>query len=171
PPPMPSGAKNWPKAARTSKPGGTQVRVGNALVGGGEFVIIAGPCSVESREQVMSTAEAVRARGAVMLRGGAFKPRTNPYAFQGLGWEGVDLLAEAGRASGLPTVSEVMSVDQVERMARSVDVLQIGARNMQNFDLLKAVGRTTKPIMLKRGLSATLDELLAAAEYILSEGN
>jgi len=113
----------------------------------------------------------VRARGAVMLRGGAFKPRTNPYAFQGLGWEGVDLLAEAGRASGLPTVSEVMSVDQVERMARSVDVLQIGARNMQNFDLLKAVGRTTKPIMLKRGLSATLDELLAAAEYILSEGN
>ncbi len=133
--------------------------------------IIAGPCSVESREQVLATAEAVRARGAVMLRGGAFKPRTNPYAFQGLGWEGVDLLGEAGRATGLPTVSEVMSVDQVERMARSVDVLQIGARNMQNFDLLKAVGRTTRPILLKRGLSATLDELLAAAEYILSEGN
>jgi 3-deoxy-7-phosphoheptulonate synthase len=171
PPPMPAAAKNWPKAARTSRPGGTQLRIGSALVGGGEFVIIAGPCSVESREQVLATAEAVRARGAVMLRGGAFKPRTNPYAFQGMGWEGVDLLAEAGRAVGLPTVSEVMSVDQVERMARSVDVLQIGARNMQNFDLLKAVGRTTKAVLLKRGLSATLDELLAAAEYVLSEGN
>jgi len=169
---MPSAAKNWPRAARPSKPAGTQVRVGAAVVvGGADFVIIAGPCSVESREQVLSTAMAVRARGAVMLRGGAFKPRTNPYAFQGLGWEGVDMLAEAGRATGLPTVSEVMSVDQVERMARSVDVLQIGARNMQNFDLLKAVGRTSRPILLKRGLSATLDELLAAAEYILSEGN
>jgi chorismate mutase/prephenate dehydratase len=170
-PPLPAGAKNWPKAARPSKPGGTQVRVGGAVVGGGDFVIIAGPCSVESRDQVLATAEAVRSRGAVMLRGGAFKPRTNPYAFQGLGWDGVSLLAEAGRATGLPTVSEVMSVDQVERMARSVDVLQIGARNMQNFDLLKAVGRTTRPILLKRGLSATLDELLAAAEYVLSEGN
>jgi chorismate mutase/prephenate dehydratase len=169
-PPHP-GAKNWPKAARASKPEGTQLRIGNTVIGGGDFVIVAGPCSVESREQVLVTAEAVRARGAVMLRGGAFKPRTNPYAFQGLGWEGVDLLAEAGRASGLPTVSEVMSLDQVERMTRSVDVLQIGARNMQNYDLLKAVGRTTRPIMLKRGLSATLDELLAAAEYILSEGN
>jgi chorismate mutase/prephenate dehydratase len=165
------GAKNWPKAARSAKPAGTQLRIGGTVIGGGDFVIIAGPCSVESREQVLVTAEAVRARGAVMLRGGAFKPRTNPYAFQGLGWEGVDLLAEAGRATGLPTVSEVMSLDQVERMARAVDVLQIGARNMQNFDLLKAVGRTTRPVMLKRGLSATLDELLAAAEYILSEGN
>jgi 3-deoxy-7-phosphoheptulonate synthase len=106
-----------------------------------------------------------------MLRGGAFKPRTSPYAFQGLGWEGVELLAEAGRATGLPTVSEVMTIDQVERMARQIDVLQIGARNMQNFDLLKAVGRTGKPVLLKRGLSATIDELLAAAEYILAEGN
>jgi len=170
PPPHP-GAKNWPKAARAAKPAGTQLRIGGTVIGGGDFVIIAGPCSVESREQVLATAEAVRARGAVMLRGGAFKPRTNPYAFQGLGWDGVDLLAEAGRATGLPTVSEVMSLDQVERMSRAVDVLQIGARNMQNFDLLKAVGRTTRPVMLKRGLSATLDELLAAAEYILSEGN
>jgi chorismate mutase/prephenate dehydratase len=170
-PPLPAAAKNWPKAARPSKPAGTQLRIGSALIGGGDFVIIAGPCSVESREQVLATAEAVRARGAVMLRGGAFKPRTNPYAFQGLGWDGVDLLAEAGRATGLPIVSEVMSVDQVERMARSVDMLQIGARNMQNFDLLKAVGRTARPVLLKRGLSATLDELLAAAEYVLSEGN
>jgi chorismate mutase/prephenate dehydratase len=171
PPPMPPAAKNWPRAARTSRPAGTQIRVGGALIGGGDFVIAAGPCSVESRDQIFAAAEAVRARGAVLLRGGAFKPRTNPYAFQGLGWDGVDLLAEAGRATGLPTVSEVMSVDQVERMARSVDVLQIGARNMQNFDLLKAVGRTSRPVLLKRGLSATLDELLAAAEYVLSEGN
>jgi chorismate mutase/prephenate dehydratase len=168
---LPSTAKNWPRAARTFKPTSTQVRLGHAVVGGDEFVVIAGPCSVESRDQVLATAQAVRERGAVALRGGAFKPRTNPYAFQGLGWDGVDLLGEAGRVTGLPTVSEVMSLDQVERMARSVDVLQIGARNMQNFDLLKAVGRTTKPVLLKRGLSATLDELLAAAEYVLSEGN
>jgi chorismate mutase/prephenate dehydratase len=168
---LPASAKNWPKAARPSRPKGTVVGVRQVAIGGDDFVVIAGPCSVESRDQVLATAEAVRARGAVMLRGGAFKPRTSPYAFQGLGWEGVDLLAEAGRASGLPTVSEVMSLDQVERMARSVDVLQIGARNMQNFDLLKAVGKTTTPVLLKRGLSASLDELLAAAEYILSEGN
>jgi len=168
---LPSSAKNWPKAARPSKPNGTVVQIRHVAVGGDEFVVAAGPCSVESRDQVIATAEAVRARGAVLLRGGAFKPRTSPYAFQGLGWDGVELLAEAGRITGLPTVSEVMSVDQVERMARSVDVLQIGARNMQNFDLLKAVGKTTTPVLLKRGLSASLDELLAAAEYILSEGN
>jgi chorismate mutase/prephenate dehydratase len=168
---LPSSAKNWPKAARPSKPNGTIVRVRELAIGGDGFVVVAGPCSVESRDQVMVTAQEVRARGAVALRGGAFKPRTSPYAFQGLGWDGVELLAEAGRATGLPTVSEVMSVDQVERMARSVDVLQIGARNMQNFDLLKAVGKTTTPVLLKRGLSASLDELLAAAEYILSEGN
>jgi chorismate mutase/prephenate dehydratase len=168
---LPSSAKNWPKAARPSKPNGTIVRVRQVDVGGDGFVVVAGPCSVESRDQVIVTAREVRARGAVLLRGGAFKPRTSPYAFQGLGWEGVELLAEAGRVTGLPTVSEVMSVDQVERMARSVDVLQIGARNMQNFDLLKAVGKTTTPVLLKRGLSASLDELLAAAEYILSEGN
>src|SRR5262249_35932351 len=148
---LPSSAKNWPKAARPSKPSGTMVKIRHVDVGGDDFVVVAGPCSVESREQVIATAEAVRARGAVMLRGGAFKPRTSPYAFQGLGWEGVDLLAEAGRITGLPTVSEVMSVDQVERMASSVDVLQIGARNMQNFDLLKAVGKTTTPVLLKRG--------------------
>ena len=171
PAPLPASAKNWPKAARPTRPKGTVVTVRQVAIGGDDFVVIAGPCSVESRDQVLTTAQAVRARGAVMLRGGAFKPRTSPYAFQGLGWDGVELLAEAGRASGLPTVSEVMSLDQVERMARSVDVLQIGARNMQNFDLLKAVGKTTTPVLLKRGLSASLDELLAAAEYILSEGN
>jgi 3-deoxy-7-phosphoheptulonate synthase len=141
------------------------------LVGDGEFVVVAGPCSVESRAQILETAHVVRALGATMLRGGAFKPRTSPYAFQGLGWEGISLLADAGRSSGLPTVSEVMTVDQVRRIAESIDVLQIGARNMQNFDLLKAVGRTRCPVLLKRGFSATVDELLAAAEYILAEGN
>jgi chorismate mutase/prephenate dehydratase len=160
-----------PRVSRPARPQGSSLTIGNVTIGDGRFIIVAGPCSVESREQVLETAHAVRERGAVMLRGGAFKPRTSPYAFQGLGWEGVDLLAEAGRATGMPTVSEVMTIDQVDRMARQIDVLQIGARNMQNFDLLKAVGRSGKPVLLKRGLSATLDELLSAAEYILAEGN
>lgn len=170
-PELPASSKNWPKAARTHRPNGTRVPVRNVQIGGEDFVVIAGPCSVESREQVLTTAKAVHARGAALLRGGAFKPRTSPYAFQGLGWEGVHLLGEAGRLTGMPTVSEVMSVDQVEAMSRAVDVLQIGARNMQNFELLRAVGRTTTPVLLKRGMSASLDELLAAAEYVLSEGN
>ena len=170
-PPSSPLSSAFPLVARASRPEGTIVRVGNVAVGDGSFTIVAGPCAVESREQILASARGVSDRGAVMLRGGAFKPRTSPYAFQGLGWEGVDLLAEAGRATGLPTVSEVMTIDQVERMAQRVDVLQIGARNMQNFDLLKAVGRAGRPVLLKRGLSATIDELLAAAEYILSEGN
>lgn len=161
----------FPRVSRPAKPDGTVLRIGKIRVGDGDFVVIAGPCSIESREQILETAREVRERGAVMLRGGAFKPRTSPYAFQGLGWEGVALLAEAGRATGLPTVSEVMTTDQVARMVEQVDVLQIGARNMQNFDLLKAVGRAGRPVLLKRGLSATIDELLAAAEYILAEGN
>jgi chorismate mutase/prephenate dehydratase len=164
-------SSSTPRVEREAKQDRTIVRVGNVDLGGDTFTIIAGPCSVETRDQVLSTAAAVKASGAHMLRGGAFKPRTNPYAFQGLGWEGVALLAEAGRASGMPTVSEVMSIDQVDRMAAHIDVLQIGARNMQNFDLLKAVGRSGKPVLLKRGLSATIDELLASAEYILAEGN
>ncbi|HUP57386.1 MAG TPA: 3-deoxy-7-phosphoheptulonate synthase [Bdellovibrionota bacterium] len=168
---LPSSAKGWPKAARSAKPQGSRFQIGPVTVGGDGFVVIAGPCSVESKEQVMATAHAVREGGAVMLRGGVFKPRTNPYAFQGMGWEGLTLLAEAGRATGMPIVSEVMSLDQVERMARECDVLQIGARNMQNFDLLKAVGKTDRTILLKRGMSASIDELLAAAEYILAEGN
>ena len=138
--------KNYPKAARPARPQGTRVPLGSGTVlGGDEFVVIAGPCSVESRDQMLGTARAVVELGARALRGGAFKPRTNPYSFQGLGWEGVALLAEAGRSTGVPVVSEVMSVEQVERMAREVDVLQIGARNMQNFDLLRAVGRTRPP--------------------------
>jgi chorismate mutase/prephenate dehydratase len=170
-PVRPPRASSTPRVERDGHDAQTIVRVGNVEVGGSEFTIVAGPCSVESREQVLATAASVRANGAQMLRGGAFKPRTNPYAFQGLGWEGVALLAEAGRASGLPTVSEVMSIDQVERMATHIDVLQIGARNMQNFDLLRAVGRSGKPVLLKRGLSATIEELLASAEYVLAEGN
>ncbi len=167
-----AAARNYPKAARSARPQGTRVPIGyGTIVGGDEFVVIAGPCSIESREQILATCRAVVDRGARALRGGAFKPRTNPYSFQGLGWEGVALLAEAGRAVGAPVVSEAMSVDQVEGLARAVDVLQIGARNMQNFDLLRAVGRTSQPVLLKRGLSASLDELLAAAEYVLAEGN
>ena len=149
----------------------TTIEIGGACIGDGGFTIIAGPCAVESREQVFAAAHGVRERGAALLRGGAFKPRTSPHSFQGLGWDGVTLLAEAGRASGLPTVSEVMAPDDVERMAQSIDVLQIGARNMQNVALLRAAARTGKPILLKRGPAATLDELLAAAEYILMEGN
>jgi chorismate mutase/prephenate dehydratase len=168
-----------PKPAKTSFPKVTRahdgvrarVVIGDVVVGDGTFVVVGGPCSVESRDQILATAEAVAGAGAVMLRGGAFKPRTSPYAFQGLGWEGVALLAEAGRAVGLPIVSEVMSVEQVERMAQAVDVLQIGARNMQNFDLLKAVGRAERPVLLKRGMAASIDDLLAAAEYVLAEGN
>jgi 3-deoxy-7-phosphoheptulonate synthase len=170
---VPSTAnKNFPKVARDPGQQRSKVRVGNMVIGGGApFVIGAGPCSVEDREQVLAVAHEVAAHGATMLRGGAFKPRTSPYAFQGMGWDGLALLAEAGRATGLPIVSEVMSVDQVERMAKSVDMFQIGARNMQNFDLLKAVGKTQKPVLLKRGMSASIDELLSAAEYILAEGN
>lgn len=172
PPVVPKPAKvSFPKAQRQDPDVRSRVMVGNVAIGDGAFVVIGGPCSVESREQILATAEAVSAAGGVMLRGGAFKPRTSPYAFQGLGWEGVALLAEASRATGLPIVSEVMSIEQVERMAASVDLLQIGARNMQNFDLLKAIGKTERPVLLKRGMAATIDELLAAAEYIMSEGN
>jgi chorismate mutase/prephenate dehydratase len=160
-----------PMVARGDTTTRSRVQVGSVSIGDGSFVVVGGPCSVESREMILGTAEAVVAAGGTMLRGGAFKPRTSPYAFQGMGWEGVALLAEAGRASGLPTVSEVMSVEQVERMAQSIDMLQVGARNMQNFDLLRAVGRTQRPVLLKRGFAATIDELLAAAEYIMSEGN
>ena len=169
--PKPATKTSFPKVTRQDEGARSRVMVGDVAIGDGHFVVVGGPCSVESRDQMLATAEAVAAAGAVMLRGGAFKPRTSPYAFQGLGWEGVALLAEAGRATGLPIVSEVMSIDQVERMAQSVDLLQIGARNMQNFDLLKAVGKTERPVLLKRGMAASIDELLSAAEYILAEGN
>jgi len=142
-----------------------------ARVGGKKVAIIAGPCSVESRKQLLDTAHAVKEAGAVGLRGGAFKPRTNPYSFQGLAEKGLELLALAREETGLAVVTEVMAVDQVELVARYADVLQVGARNMQNFNLLNAVGEQSKPVLLKRGLSATLEEFLLAAEYILAKGN
>lgn len=142
-----------------------------AVVGGRKIAIIAGPCSVEDRTMLLETAHAVREAGAVALRGGAFKPRTNPYSFQGLGERALELLAEAREATGLAIVTEVMSPDQVELVGRYADVLQVGTRNMHNFNLLSAVGRQSKPVLLKRGWSATLDEFLHAAEYIINEGN
>ncbi len=140
-------------------------------VGGEEVVLIAGPCSVESREQLLETAHAVREAGAHGLRGGVFKPRTSPYSFQGLGEEGLEYLAEAREATGLVVVAEVMAINQIELMERYVDVLQVGARNMQNFALLRALGRVRKPVLLKRGIAATVEELLMSAEYMLSGGN
>ena len=140
-------------------------------VGGEEIALIAGPCSVESRSQLLETAQAVREAGANALRGGVFKPRTSPYVFQGLGEEGLEYLAEARELTGMPVVAEVMSIAQIEVMVKYVDVLQVGARNMQNFSLLRAVGETRTPVLLKRGMSATIEELLMAAEYILAGGN
>jgi chorismate mutase / prephenate dehydratase len=156
---------------RAARSADTVVRVGDLLVGGDGFAVMAGPCSVEGRDQITETARFVRDHGAHVLRGGLFKPRTSPYAFQGLGWEGLDLLMEAGRETGLPVVTEVMAVEQVQRMAKHVDILQIGARNMQNFDLLREVGKLDRPVLLKRGLSSTIEEWLAAAEYIVAQGN
>ena len=140
-------------------------------VGGDEIAIIAGPCSVEGRAQLLEIAQAVREAGANALRGGAFKPRTSPYAFQGLGEEGLEYLAEARELTGMPVVAEIMAISQIEVMTKYVDVLQVGARNMQNFNLLRAIGETRIPVLLKRGLSATVEELLMSAEYILSGGN
>jgi len=140
-------------------------------IGGDNFALIAGPCTVESREQTMQTAHAVRDAGATLLRGGAYKPRTSPYAFQGLGQEGLRLLAEAKAETGLPIVTELMDIGDLDAVLEVADVIQIGARNMQNYPLLAELGRAGRPVLLKRGLSATLDELLMAAEYILKEGN
>lgn len=158
-------------ASREFKPEPSQVRVGQVVIGGPDVVVIAGPCSVESPEQLLETARAVRQAGAVLLRGGAFKPRTSPYAFQGLAEEGLKLLAQAREETGLRVVTEVVSPGDVALVASYADMLQIGARNMQNFALLREVGRCRKPVLLKRGLSATIDEWLMAAEYIMSEGN
>ncbi|MDR0550405.1 MAG: 3-deoxy-7-phosphoheptulonate synthase [Spirochaetaceae bacterium] len=143
---------------------------GKAKIGGGNFAVIAGPCSVESREQIVSVARAVKNEGASFLRGGAFKPRTSPYSFQGLGDEGLSLLLEAKKETGLPIVTELMEISQIEHFG-NVDVIQVGARNMQNFSLLKELGRCGKPILLKRGMASTMTELLMAAEYIMAGGN
>jgi 3-deoxy-7-phosphoheptulonate synthase len=144
---------------------------GGPTIGGGEVVVLAGPCSVESREMLLETAALVRDAGGHILRGGAFKPRTSPYAFQGLGREGLAHLAEARRHTGLPVVTEVMTPSEVDAVAEAADILQIGARNMQNFDLLREVGRQPKPVLIKRGLSNTIEEWLLSAEYVLSQGN
>ncbi len=147
------------------------LEIGGRLVGGESFALIAGPCTVESREQTMETARAVSEGGATMLRGGAYKPRTSPYAFQGLGQEGLRMLAEAKAETGLPVVTELMDAGDIDAVLEVADVVQIGARNMQNYALLAEVGRSGRPALLKRGLSSTIDELLMAAEYILKEGN
>jgi chorismate mutase/prephenate dehydratase len=178
-PPAPKGpaapavhkSKNYKLADRASRGQDTVVRVGDILIGGTGFTVMAGPCSVESSDQIYSTAKYVREHGAHVLRGGVFKPRTSPYAFQGMGYDGLDLLAAAGRSAGLPIITEVMSPDQVRGVAEKSDILQIGARNMQNFPLLKEVGKVDRPVLLKRGLSSTIEEWLAAAEYILAQGN
>jgi chorismate mutase/prephenate dehydratase len=156
---------------RASRAADTMVQVGDLLVGGSGFAVMAGPCSVENAEQIAATAKFVRDHGAHVLRGGVFKPRTSPYAFQGLGWKGLELLVAAGREIGLPVVTEVMAVEQAQRMAKDADILQVGARNMQNFDLLREVGKLDRPVLLKRGLSSTIEEWLAAAEYIVAQGN
>ena len=149
----------------------SQVRVGDAVIGGRDLVVMAGPCSVESREQILEVATKVKAAGAVVLRGGAFKPRTSPYSFQGLEEEGLKLLAEAKRETGLPIVTEVMEPEKVEVVAEHADILQIGARNIKNFSLLRRVAETRKPVLLKRGMSTTIQEWLLSAEYVLSGGN
>ena len=158
------------KANRKFHPEDTVVDIGGVKIGGGNFAVMAGPCSVENEEQIIETAKAVKAAGATLLRGGAYKPRTSPYDFQGLHEEGIKLLIKAREITGLPIVSEIMSPDQIP-VFEDVDCLQVGARNMQNFDLLKAIGKTNKPVLLKRGLSATIKEWLMSAEYIMSEGN
>ncbi|MBP3809415.1 MAG: 3-deoxy-7-phosphoheptulonate synthase [Clostridiales bacterium] len=158
------------KANRKFHPEDSIVDIGGVKIGGGNFAVMAGPCSVENEEQIIETAKAVKAAGATLLRGGAYKPRTSPYDFQGLHEEGIRLLIKAREITGLPIVSEIMSPDQIP-VFEDVDCLQVGARNMQNFDLLKAIGKTNKPVLLKRGLSATIKEWLMSAEYIMSEGN
>lgn len=158
------------QANRKFHPKDTIIEAGGARIGGGYFTMIAGPCSVESEEQIIEVATAVKASGAGILRGGAFKPRTSPYAFQGMKGEGIRLLLEAKKATGLPIVTEIMNISTLDLFA-DVDIIQVGARNMQNFDLLKELGKTDKPILLKRGLANTIQELLMSAEYIMSEGN
>ena len=158
------------QANRKFHPQDTVVQVGSARFGGGHFGMIAGPCSVESEEQIIEVAQAVKAAGANILRGGAFKPRTSPYAFQGMRDEGIRLLLKAKAATGLPIITEIMNISTLDLFA-DVDIIQVGARNMQNFDLLKELGKTQKPILLKRGLANTLQELLMSAEYIMASGN
>jgi 3-deoxy-7-phosphoheptulonate synthase len=158
-------------ASREVKPETTVIPIDSRCLGGTQVGVIAGPCAVESRQQILETAHLVKEEGGIALRGGAFKPRTNPYTFQGLAEEGLEYLAEAREQTGLSIVTEVLAPDQADLIATYADVLQVGTRNMQNFALLSAVGKTDKPVLLKRGMSATIEEFLLAAEYILSNGN
>ena len=163
--------KPYKLASREFKDFDTIIKVKDITIGGKEVIVMAGPCVVENEKQIFETARYVKASGAKILRGGAFKPRTSPYSFQGLGEEGLKLLAQAGKETGLAVVTEVMSVNQIDLVAEYTDIFQVGARNMQNFVLLKELGKLKKPILLKRGMSATIEELLLSAEYILSQGN
>ena len=163
--------KPYKLVSREFKPESTVVKVGQVKIGGKAVVIMAGPCSVENRQMLAVTAKAVKRAGARILRGGAFKPRTSPYSFQGLGEDGLKFLQEVGRETGMPVVTELMDVRDVPLLEQYADIIQIGARNMHNFDLLKEVGQTRKPVLLKRGLAATITEFLLAAEYILDQGN
>ncbi len=164
-------SKPYKLVSREVKPDDMVIDVGPVRIGGGGFTVMAGPCAVEGRQQILETARAVKASGAAVLRGGAFKPRTSPYAFQGLKEEGLALLAEARAETGLPIITEVKDVESLPVVLETADILQVGARNMQNFSLLEAVGEVRKPVMLKRGMSATVKEWLMAAEYIASRGN
>ena len=163
--------KPFKLASRDMHPADTLIPLNSLQVGGPQVAIIAGPCSVESRQQIIESAHAVKEAGATALRGGAFKPRTSPYSFQGLGEEGLQYLAEAREATGLPIVTEAMGVEQLPAIVKYADVIQVGARNMQNYNLLNAVGETRVPILLKRGMMSTIEELLMSAEYILAKGN
>jgi 3-deoxy-7-phosphoheptulonate synthase len=163
--------RSFKLASREVRPEGSRIKVGNAEIGGKRIAVIAGPCAVESVEQVEAAADAVKMAGAHMLRGGAFKPRTSPYAFQGLEGEGLKMLEHAGRRVGLPVVTEIMDPHDIDLVIEHSDMLQVGARNAQNFSLLRRLGRTKKPVLLKRGMSTKLEEFVMAAEYILSEGN
>ena len=168
---VPPVLKPYNQVAHEFRQTASLLQIGSVTIGGPRIVVISGPCSVESREQLLSIASEVKKAGARMLRGGAFKPRTSPYTFQGLGIEGLKLLAEAREVTGLPVITEIMDTKDLEVIEQYVDCLQVGARNMQNFALLKEVGRSRLPVMLKRGMSATIKDLLMSAEYILSEGN
>lgn len=171
---MPVDERRFPPyrlASRMAKPASTEIRVGEVVIGGPKFVVIAGPCSVESEKQLLETGASVKDSGASILRGGAFKPRSSPYSFQGLEEEGLKLLAKARQVTGLPIVTEVMDSGDIPLVAEYADILQVGTRNSQNFSLLKKLGKVEKPILLKRGLMTTLDEFLMSAEYVLAAGN
>ena len=163
--------KEFKLSSRALHPENTEIRVRDNVIGGKKLAIIAGPCSVESKEQILDIAKSVKSAGATFLRGGAFKPRTSPYSFQGLEDEGIELLKETRRITGLPIITELTSLQHLDDFVENVDIIQVGARNMQNYDMLKQLGKTSKPILLKRGLASTIEEFLLSAEYIMAGGN